>query len=128
MDRINGIIVHNGKWDRIYHAFSIATVLASMGEETQMFLTYWALKNICRKEKAFDGEGERKIIDEGIKKGILREMDQLANLGKSFGTLRIIACSGSMELFGIKKEELPIWVDRIGGLTEVLGADNIIFI
>ncbi len=50
-DRINGIIVHSGQWDRIYHAFSIASVLASMGEEVQVFLTYWALRNLCEEGK-----------------------------------------------------------------------------
>lgn len=128
MDRIVGIIVHSGEWDRIYHAFSIASVLASMKEEVQVFLTYWALRNICMQEKVFDGDEEREIIEGGIKRGILREFDQIVNLGKSFGTLRIIACSGSMELFNLKKEDLPKWVDKIGGLTEVIGADNIVFI
>lgn len=127
-DRINGIIVHSGQWDRIYHAFSIASVLASMGEEVQVFLTYWALRNICRGEKIFDGDEERQAIESGIKRGILRELEQLVNLGKSFGRMRIIACSGSMELFGLREDELPEWVDKVGGLTEVLGGDNFIFV
>ncbi len=55
-------------------------------------------------------------------------MEQLVNLGKSFGTMRVIACSGSMELFGLKESDLPKWVDKVGGLTEVLGGDNFIFV
>ncbi len=126
--RIHGIIIHSGQLDRIYHGFSIASVLASMGEEVQVFLTYWALRNLCNGEKVFDSEEEREVIEKGIKRGILREINQIVNLGKAFGNMIVIACSGSMELFGIKEEELPEWVDKVGGLTEVLGGDNFIFI
>ncbi|WP_202319306.1 hypothetical protein [Archaeoglobus neptunius] len=127
-DRINGIIIHSGEWDRIYHGFSIASVLASMGEETQVFLSYWALKNLCRGYEVFESEEAEREIREGMKKGIVKRIEQVVNVGKAFGTLRVIACSGSMALFNIREDELPSWVDKVGGLTEVLGADNVIFI
>jgi peroxiredoxin family protein len=128
MERMNGIILHSGEWDRIYHAFNIASVLSSMGEETIVFLTYWALRNICENIKFFERDEEKRAIEEGIQKGIIKELEHIVNLGKSFGKLRIIACSASMELFGIDKEKLPRWVDKVGGLSEVIGMDHIIFI
>jgi peroxiredoxin family protein len=128
MDRINGIIVHSGEWDRIYHAFNIAAVLASMGEETIVFLTYWALKNLCDGNEVFTCRKEEETIKEGKSRRIIKEIPQVVNLGKSFGKLRIIACSSSLELFGLSEEDLPGWVDKVGGLTEVIGADNIIFV
>lgn len=128
MERMNGIIIHSGEWDRIYHAFSIASVLASMGEETIVFLTYWALKNISENAKFFERDEERKIIEDGIQRGIIKELEHVVNLGKSFGKLRVIACSASMELFKIDRDKLPRWVDKIGGLSEVVGMDHIIFI
>ncbi len=128
MDRINGIIIHSGEWDKIYHAFNIATVLASMGEETIVFLTYWALKNLCEGKEVFSDEEQAEKIRDGKRRGIVKELSQVVNLGKSFGKLKVVACSSSLELFGIKESDLPEWVDKVGGLTEVIGADNVIFV
>ncbi len=128
MDRINGIIVHSGEWDKIYHAFNIAAVLASMGEETIVFLTYWALKNLCEGREVFSNEEQAERIRDGKRKGTIKDISQVVNLGKSFGKLKVVACSSSLELFGIKESELPEWVDKVGGLTEVIGADNVIFV
>ncbi|MEM1579302.1 MAG: hypothetical protein QXN34_07615 [Archaeoglobaceae archaeon] len=118
------VILHSGEWDKIYHGFNIASLNASLGEETLVFLTYWALKNVCKGEK-FSSEGHKEIIEEGRKRGIVKELEHVIKLGKSFG-LKIVACSTSVELLGLKK--LPEWIDEVGGLLNAINADRIIFI
>ena len=122
-----GIIIHSGDWDRIYHGLSIASNYVAFGKEVIVFLTYWAVQTIVEGEVISEG-GNAEIIKDGIQRGIIKRLEDVANLAKAIGGVRIIACVTTLKLLGIGEEELPSWVDGVGGLSEPLSAENLIFI
>ncbi|ADC66340.1 conserved hypothetical protein [Ferroglobus placidus DSM 10642] len=123
------IIIHSGEWDRIYHAFSIASTYSALDKKVKVFLTYWAIETIVRGKFDCGSEEKNEKIRKGMEEGKIKTLDEMIKLGKEFGNLEIIICSGSMEVLGIKEEELPDWVDRVGGLAEqLMEAEKVIFV
>ncbi|NOY11848.1 MAG: hypothetical protein GXO67_07200 [Archaeoglobi archaeon] len=123
------IIVHSGEWDRIYHAFSIATTYSAVGEKVNVFLTYWAIDTVVKGRVECGDERKNDVIRRGIEKGSVKGLEEMVALGKEFGNLEIVVCSGSMELLGYGENDMPPWVDRVGGLAEqLMNAEKVIFI
>ncbi|WP_456369534.1 DsrE/DsrF/DrsH-like family protein [Geoglobus sp.] len=123
------IIVHSGEWDRIYHAFSIATTYSAVGEKVNIFLTYWAIDTVVKGTVDCGDENRNRVIDKGLSDGRVKSLEKMASIGKEFGNLEVIVCSGSMELLGYSEEDMPQWIDRVGGLPEqLMNADKVIFI
>ncbi len=123
------IIVHSGEWDRVYHAFSIATTYSAVGEKVSVFLTYWAIETVVRDRVDCGDERKNDVFRKGIENGSVKSLGEMVALGKEFGNLEVVVCSGSMELLGYSEEDLPQWVDRIGGLAEqLMNAEKVIFI
>ncbi|WP_456478521.1 DsrE family protein [Geoglobus ahangari] len=123
------IIVHSGEWDRIYHAFSIATTYSAVGEKVNVFLTYWAIDTVVKDRVECGDERKNNVIRRGIEKGSVKGLEEMVALGKEFGNLEIVVCSGSMELLGYSENDMPPWVDRVGGLAEqLMNAEKVIFI
>ncbi len=123
------IILHSGEWDKIYHAFSIASTYSAIGQKVRIFITYWAIDTVA-KGRIDCGEDEKnKIIQKGIENGKVKGLEEMIKLGKEFGNVEVVVCSGSMELLGYREEDMPEWVDRIGGLAEqLMEGERIIFI
>ncbi len=123
------IIVHSGEWDRIYHAFSIASTYSALDKKVRVFLTYWAIESVVRGKFECGSDEKNEKIKRGMEEGKIKTIDEMVKLGKEFGNLEVVVSSGSMEVLGIKEEELPEWVDRVGGLAEqLMEAENVIFI
>ncbi len=123
---MKGIIVHSGEWDRIYHAFNIASVYASFDEEVVVFLTYWAVDTIVSDTQMDGRKGE--ILSSAIQKGILKRLEDVIKMAKSVGNVKVSVCVTTLNMLGIDEKELPNWVDEVGGLAEVLSAETVIFI
>ena len=139
------IVVFSGDFDKAMAAFIIANGAATMGSEVTMFFTFWGL-NILRKpekveadknfvEKMFGwmmprgadrlnlskmnmgGMGKRMI--QGImRKKNVSSLPELIESARDAG-VRLVACSMSMDLMGIKREELIDGVDE-GGVASYL--------
>lgn len=140
------IIVFSGDLDKAIAAFIIANGSAAMGRKVSMFFTFWGL-NILRKaqnarvkknliEKMFGfmmPRGSKKL---GLSKmnmagmgpmmirGIMKHknidsLEELISAAQKNG-VNIVACTMSMDVMGIKKEEL---LDNIsyGGVAAMLG-------
>ena len=141
------MVVFSGDLDKAIASFIIATGAASMGKEVTMFFTFWGLNVLKRKErvkvqkdtmeKMFDmmlpsntnklplskmnmGGMGPKMINEIMKKHNVDDIDTLINNAINMG-VKLVACSMSMDLMGIKKEELIDGVD-LGGVAAYLGA------
>lgn len=141
------MVVFSGDLDKAIASFIIATGAASMGKEVTMFFTFWGLNVLKRKEKVkvqkdtmekmFDmmlpsntnklplskmnmGGMGPKMINEIMKKHNVDDLDTLINNAINMG-VKLVACSMSMDLMGIKKEELIDGVD-LGGVAAYLGA------
>ncbi|MCM1565453.1 MAG: CoA-disulfide reductase [Dehalobacter sp.] len=139
------LIVFEQNMDKALASFIIATGAASMGKEVTMFFTFWGL-NILKKydapkvskdslEKAFGimmPRGPRKLpisnmnmggmgarmIKYVMKKKNVDSLEELLHNAMKMG-IKIVACSMSMDVMGIKKEELIDGVE-IGGVATML--------
>lgn len=140
------IVVFSGDLDKAIASFIIANGAASMGKKVTMFFTFWGL-NILRKhekvsvKKGFMDSMFGFMMPRGSKKLKLSKMNMLGmgtkmmrkvmknknvtsleDLIKSAidSGIQIVACQMSMDVMGIKKEELIDGV-KIGGVGYYLG-------
>ena len=150
-DSKNGatLVVFSGDLDKAIAAFIIATGAASMGKKVTMFFTFWGINILKRKNKPsvekdslakmFDfmlpkntenlslskmnmaGMGP-KMIKHIMKKKNVDDIDTLIKNAIEMG-VEVVACSMSMDLMGIKKEELLAGV-KFAGVATYLGATD----
>ena len=145
------IVVFSGELDKAIASFIIANGAASMGRKVTLFFTFWGL-NILRKNEKVKGvkkgfldkmfgmmmpRGSKKLglsrmnmggMGSKMIRGVMEKkgVDSLEDLIKQakFAGVRLVACQMSMDVMGIKKEELIDGVE-IGGVASFLGAaDN----
>ena len=138
------MVVFSGDLDKAIAAFIIANGALTMGKKVTMFFTFWGLsilkkKNLTKKsfiEKMFAmmlpknsqdlpvskmnffGIGA-KMIRSVMKKKNIMSLEELMKKAKDLG-VNITACTMSMDVMGISKEEL---IDGInyGGVGQYLG-------
>lgn len=140
------IVVFSGDFDKALASFIIADGALAMGKEVSLFFTFWGL-NILRKhqrvhlKKSFIERMFGKMMPRGINKLALSKMnmgglgtsmmkkvmkkkhvDSLDSLMNTFleGGGKIIACTMSMDVMGIRKEELIDGIE-FGGVASYLG-------
>jgi CoA-disulfide reductase len=140
------LIVFSGDLDKAIASFIIANGAVSMGKKVTMFFTFWGL-NILRKpekqsiKKSFIDSMFGFMMPRGTKKlklskmnmmGIGPKMIRKVMKNKNITSLEdliksaidsgvdIVACQMSMDVMGIKKEELIDGV-RVGGVGYYLG-------
>jgi peroxiredoxin family protein len=106
------IIVHSGEMDKIYSALIVANGALAMGMETSLFFTFWGLQRL--KKGGLEKGPLSKMNMLGLGKWMVkRKMKQagaasLEKLLQDFNELggKILACDMTMEIMGIKKEDL----------------------
>lgn len=141
------MVVFSGDLDKAIASFIIANGAAAMGKPVTMFFTFWGL-NILRKpekvnvkktamEKMFGAmmpRGTEKLglskmnmggMGTAMMKKIMKDknvnsLEELIQSAMNNG-VRIVACTMSMDVMGIKREELIDGVE-IGGVAAYLGA------
>lgn len=141
------MIVFDGDLDKAIAAFIIANGAAAMNRKVTMFFTFWGL-NILRRDnkvavkKTFMEKMFGAMMPRGSKKLKLSNMNMMGMGGKMIrglmaaknvtsleelirsaiaGGVRVVACQMSMDLMGIKKEELIDGVE-LGGVATFLGS------
>ena len=140
------MVVFSGDLDKAIASFIIANGAAASGKKVTLFFTFWGL-NIIRKHekvavsKSFIGRmfglmlprGSRKLglsrmnmlgagpkmIRGVMKSGNISSLEELIQSAIDQG-VEIVACQMSMDLMGIKREELIDGV-HIGGVGYYLG-------
>ena len=140
------LIVFSNDFDRLMASFVIANGAAAMGKEVTVFFTFWGLNALRKKnppsvkknlvESMFGWmmpRGAEKLtlskmnmggMGLSMIKGIMRKknvpsLSELIASAQKAG-VRLVACSMSMDLMGIKKEELIDGVEE-GGVALYLG-------
>ena len=106
------IIVHSGDMDKIYSALIIGNGALAMGMEVTMFFTFWGLQRL--KKGGLEKGPLSKMNMLGLGKWMVkRKMKQakVASLEKMMQDYkelggRILACDMTMQIMGIKKEDL----------------------
>ncbi|MCW4034557.1 MAG: DsrE/DsrF/DrsH-like family protein [Candidatus Bathyarchaeota archaeon] len=119
------LVVHSGTIDKLLCAFTLGSTAAAMDMETHIYFTFWGLNML--KKGAMDQAGLPATYKqyEPMLKAKLKEMnyptpyDMLKRMVAS-GNVKIYACSPTMEMFGIKKEDLIPEVTQIAGAAAFL--------
>jgi peroxiredoxin family protein/TusA-related sulfurtransferase len=139
------LVVFSGELDKALAAFVIANGAAAMGSDVTMFFTFWGLNILRRAEKVKAaknlvermfgwmmprGAGQLKLskmnmagLGAAMIKGIMRNknvasLPELISSAQQAG-VRLVACSMSMNLMGIRREELIDGIEE-GGVAMYL--------
>lgn len=142
------MIVFSGDLDKAIASFIIANGAAAMGNQVNMFFTFWGL-NVLRKNEKVNVPKDMiskmfgRMMPRGSKKLGLSKMNMMGMGAKMIRSVmksqnvysleelidqavksgvKIVACQMSMDVMGITKEELIDGVE-IGGVATML-ADN----
>jgi peroxiredoxin family protein len=119
------IIVHSGTLDRLYCAFILGSTATAMDMETHLYFTFWGLKMLVKGGLEKAGlPATYKHMEEQMKQR-LGEMKyptpyEMLKRMKASGLLKIYACSPTLKMFDIKKEDLIPEVDKIAGAAAFL--------
>ncbi len=140
------MVLFSGEFDKVMAAFIIANGALAMGKEVTLFVTFWGLdalkkptmgtagKSILEKmvtimrpkgpaklptsKMNFGGIGP-KLFHYMMGKKNVEPLSSLIEMAQEFG-LRIVACQMSMDVMGIKAEDLIDGVE-FGGVALMLG-------
>ncbi len=119
------LVVHSGTLDKLFCAFILGSTATAMDMEAHLYFTFWGLNMLVKGALEKAGlPATYKHMEEQLKKK-LKEMkyptpyDMLKRM-KATGLLKIYACSPTMEMFGVKKEDLIPEVDQIAGAATFL--------
>ena len=146
-DNDKSLIVFSGDLDKALASFIIANGAAAMGRHVTMFFTFWGLNVLRRHEKikthktfiekmfgAMMPRGTQKLklskmnmmgMGSKMMKGIMKKknvasLDELIAQAMKNG-VKLVACTMSMDVMGIKEEELIDGVE-LAGVASYLGA------
>ncbi|QDU64910.1 Coenzyme A disulfide reductase [Planctomycetes bacterium Pan216] len=140
------LVVFSGDLDKVLASFVIANGAAAMGKPVTMFFTFWGLNALRRKEAPPVSKGllDRMfgwMMPRGAERLKLSQMNMggmgtammkyvmknknVADLPTMIATarqqgVRMVACTMSMDVMGLKKEELIDGVE-LGGVAAYLG-------
>ena len=119
------MIVFSGEMDKLLPVGILASGAMAMGQEVRIFLTFWGLMAFRKGafmsmpvSPAFAGM----VGDMGAmlrEKHIPGVVDQLRT-AKELGDVKVVACGMTMDLFGLKLEDLEDIVDEIAGVGEFI--------
>lgn len=140
------MIVFSGDLDKVIASFIIANGAAAMGNEVTMFFTFWGLNALRRAKKVqvkkdfmermfgwmmprgaeklglskmhFMGMGS-KMMKDIMKKKNVSSLPELIEMAQMVG-VKMVACTMSMDVMGIKEEELIEGIE-FAGVASYLG-------
>lgn len=140
------IVVFSGELDKLMAAFIIANGAAAYGHKVTMFFTFWGLNSLKDETKKAGKKGllERmfgwmmpkgpnklalskmnffgigpKMIDHVVKKHNAMSVPQLMELAQE-QNINLVACTMTMDLLGIKDEEMIEGIEY-GGVGAYIG-------
>jgi peroxiredoxin family protein len=135
------IVLFSGDLDRALAAFNIATAAASFGAEVSIFFTFWGLNVIRRKKPRSRAKGLMRKLLRRMNPGgadrlnlsrlnmwsigawmmkLLMKSSGMAGVDELVGTMKglgvkFIACTTTMGVMGIAREDLVDEVDELAG-------------
>jgi peroxiredoxin family protein len=115
VDKVS-IIVSEGSFDKAMMPFIVGTTAASMGMEVHIFFTFFGLKLLKKGTKPklpgmmslFTG-----MIIKKMKKLNIPDFEELKSQAVDLG-VKLYACSTSMSIMNVKKEDLIEGADILG--------------
>ena len=144
------MVIFSNDFDRMMAAFIIANGAVAMGSEVTLFFTFWGL-NLLRKDRRIPvrksivermfgmmmprGPGRTKLskmnmggMGAAMMRGIMKRknvysLEELMEQARAAG-VRFVACAMSMDVMGIRKEELIDGIEYGGVATYLQKADE----
>ncbi|HEX6290164.1 MAG TPA: DsrE/DsrF/DrsH-like family protein [Herpetosiphonaceae bacterium] len=117
------LVVFSGTVDKLTAVATLTTGAAAMGMEVDLFLTFWGLEAFRHGAKQQPPRITAEYADFGpvmqelmAAKQVPHWLDTL-RAAREIGDVRIFACSATMELFGLKLDELEDVVDEVTGVA-----------
>jgi peroxiredoxin family protein len=117
------IVLHSGDMDKVFSALIIGNGSLSMGMEATIYFTFWGLQRLKKggldrgklsKMNIF-GLGRSMVRSRMAKAGVA-DLEKMMSDYKELGG-KIIACEMTMEVMGIKKEDLRLdLIDEFGAV------------
>jgi peroxiredoxin family protein len=123
MNKRMSLVVFSGTVDKLMAAATLTTGAAAMDVEVELFLTFWALEAFKVGAKARPPRITKEFEDYGP---VMMELMQAKNVphwldtiraAREIGNVKVYACSMTMELFGMQKEDLEDVVDDVIGVA-----------
>jgi len=117
------IVVHSGDMDKLYSALIISTGALAMGMAASLYFTFWGLERLIKGK--LEGGSLSRMHLLGLGKWMVRRRMKRANVAslerllQDFKELggKIIACEMTMEIMGIKRDDLrQDLIDEYGGV------------
>ena len=117
------IVLHSGDMDKVYSALIIGNGALSMGMEVSIYVTFWGLQRL--KKGALERGPLSKMNMLGLGKWMIQrrmKRSKVASLNRMFSDFKelggkIIACDMTMDIMGIKLEDLhEEWIDECGAV------------
>lgn len=106
------MVVHSGDMDKLYSALIIANGVLSMGMEASLYFTFWGLERLKKGGLEKGSLSKMNLLGLGkwmvkrrMKKARVVSLEKLLQDFKELGG-KIIACEMTMEIMGIKPEDL----------------------
>ena len=117
------IVLHSGDMDKLYSALIIGNGALAMGMEASIYFTFWGLQRLQKgglekgplSKMHLLGLGKW-MIERRMKKANVASLERLMADFKELGG-RVIACEMTMEIMGLKPENLrQDWIDEYGAV------------
>jgi peroxiredoxin family protein len=119
------IIVHSGTLDKLYPVFMLSSTGGAMDAEVHIFFTFWGLDAVKK-----GGLDKAKLpgvmsLGTGMMKGKIKDvgvpsLTDLLEMCRDTENVKIYACSTTMAMMDVKKEDLIPEVDDIVGAATFL--------
>ena len=143
------LLFFSGEQDKVLAGLMIATTAASMGMDVTAFFTFWGINTLKEKRLYAGKDMKERMIDMMTPKGaghmgvsqlnmlgagaaMLKQMmkekdvvsvDELLDLARDAG-VHLIACSMTMQVMGLKPEELMQDIDVAGAASYLAEASH----
>lgn len=124
-ERKLAIVVQGGTLDKLYCAFILASTAVAIDMEAHLYFTFWGLSMLVK--GAMEKAGlpvTYKHLEERMRKNLERMKYptpyQMLKRLKQSERFKMYACSPTMEMFGIKREDLIPEVEEIVGAATFL--------
>ncbi|MCW3975318.1 MAG: DsrE/DsrF/DrsH-like family protein [Candidatus Bathyarchaeota archaeon] len=118
------IIVSSEKIDKLLEAGILASTSSAMNWDAELFFTFWGLlavkKGFEAKKVSSDYSEYEDMLKKNMKSGSIPEWRELLIKAKESGNVKFFACSTTLGMFGIDKENLEEFVDDIVGAATFL--------
>jgi peroxiredoxin family protein len=120
------LVVFSGTVDKLTAVATLATGAAALGMEVDLFLTFWGIEAVKKGATEQPPRITAEYADYGPVMMELMQAKQVPHwldtlrAAREIGDVKIFACSATMELFGLTKDDLEDVVDEVTGVASFI--------